>query len=611
VRRSSGYPTMTSTAREDAVLPEIGKYHLVAELARGGMGNVYLAALQGPGGFNKLLAVKELKPDLSDDETYVSMFLEEARLAARLIHPNIVQTNEVGSEGKRHFMVMEFLDGRSLHRVGKRLTETGRLSVGSHLRVIAESLLGLHYAHELADFDGQPLGIVHRDVSPLNVFVTFDGQAKVLDFGIAKTADSSLQTATGVLKGRVAYMAPEQAWGAKVDPRADVYSAGVMIWEAAAGRRLWPKMSDVEILARALREGPPSLRSVFPEAPAELDEICARAMAKDCEQRYPTALALREDLEAHLARRDDTMSMREIGATVSHAFSDERRKMSALIERTLTRMRAGPRSGVMPTFETDIAGGTRSDPHGLREESISMAASAARMRTPLSAGTLPLSDIPSPVATTTAPSRASNPFVPGTPRTILLAAGSAFLVSAIIFAIFRTPAAAPPTEATAAVAAQPLAASTSVPRDEPDLVDIVVRISPPSAQITIDGAAVSTNPFHAHYRRDRQIHHILASADGYDPKLEDVIFAGDVAVDVSLDRRAAAAPPATSHRAPFQAPSPSPPARPARHVAAPPGSDAPPAAPPLATAPPSPEVNPAGGRAPLRPIVTASPYGSP
>jgi serine/threonine-protein kinase len=249
---------MESATREDPVLTEIGKYRLIAELARGGMGNVYLAALQGPGGFNKLVAVKELKPDLADDDTYVSMFLEEARLAARLIHSNIVQTNEVGSEGKHHFMVMEFLDGRALHRVGRRLTDTGRLSVGSHLRILGEALRGLQYAHDLCDFDGQPLGIVHRDVSPLNVFVTFDGQVKVLDFGIAKTVDSALHTATGVLKGRVAYMAPEQAWGNKVDRRADVYSAGVMLWEAAAGRRLWPKMSEVEILAHGLREGPPS-----------------------------------------------------------------------------------------------------------------------------------------------------------------------------------------------------------------------------------------------------------------------------------------------------------------------------------------------------------------
>ena len=245
------------------------------------------------------------------------MFLDEARLAARLTHPNIVQTIEVGSEGSRHYMVMEFLDGRSLHRIVRRFATSRRFPVGAQLRVIAEALLGLHYAHELRDFDGQPLGIVHRDVSPLNVFVTFEGQTKVLDFGIAKSVDSSLETKTGVLKGRVAYMAPEQAWGQKVDRRADVYSAGVMLWEAAAGRRLWPGMNEVEILARILRESVPPLSVVRPDAPEDLEAICERALAKRPEDRYESCAELLDDLEAHLAARDDTMTVREIGALVS------------------------------------------------------------------------------------------------------------------------------------------------------------------------------------------------------------------------------------------------------------------------------------------------------
>src|SRR5262249_44700147 len=159
------------------------------------------------------------------------------------------------------------------------------------------------------------------------VFVTFDGQAKVLDFGIAKAADSSLQTKTGVLKGRVAYMAPEQAWGPRVDRRADVYSAGVMIWEAAAGRRLWRGMSDVQILPAVLKDGAPLLRSVRPDAPEELEVICARAMAKDPEDRHASAEELLEDLEAHLATRDDAPPMREIGQMAARAFAEERAKM--------------------------------------------------------------------------------------------------------------------------------------------------------------------------------------------------------------------------------------------------------------------------------------------
>ncbi|HLK36589.1 MAG TPA: serine/threonine-protein kinase [Polyangiaceae bacterium] len=338
---------MTLSARDPALAPEIGKYHLIAELARGGMGNVYLAALCGPADFQKLLVVKELKPELCDDPAYVTMFLEEARLAARLVHPNIVQMNEVGSEGGRYHMTMEYLDGRSLARVVRRCAREGGLPVGAHLRVLCDCLLGLHYAHELRGLDGEPLGVVHRDVSPLNVMVTFDGQAKLLDFGIAKAADSSLETQAGVLKGRIAYMAPEQACGAKVDRRADVYSMGVMLWEAAAGRRLWQDMSEVEILRRVLHEGPPRLRDVAPGAPADLDAICARATARDRGDRYPTAAEFLGALERHLARRRDAMTVRQIGEYIGVIFAEERHQMAQLIEERLARAATGPRSGVV------------------------------------------------------------------------------------------------------------------------------------------------------------------------------------------------------------------------------------------------------------------------
>src|SRR6201985_121203 len=154
----------------------LGKYQLIAEIARGGMGVVYLAMVQGPGGFNKLVVVKELKPELVEEPAFLTMCLDEARLAARLSHPNIVQTNEVGNEGERYFMAMDYLDGRGLDRVHRRARAAGIVpSLSVHLRIACEILEGLEYAHKLADFDGTPLHIVHRDVSPSNVFITFDG----------------------------------------------------------------------------------------------------------------------------------------------------------------------------------------------------------------------------------------------------------------------------------------------------------------------------------------------------------------------------------------------------------------------------------------------------
>ncbi|MDP9152138.1 MAG: serine/threonine protein kinase [Myxococcota bacterium] len=509
----------------------------MAELARGGMGNVYLVVAQGPGGFNKLLAMKELKPELSDDPTYVSMFLDEARLAARLNHPNIVQTNEVGSEGSRHYMTMEFLDGRSLHRIRRRFVDQGCFPVGAHLRIVAESLLGLHYAHDLVGFDGEPLGIVHRDVSPLNVFVTFDGQAKVLDFGIAKTIDSSQETKAGVLKGRVAYMAPEQACGAKVDRRADIYSAGVMIWEAAAGRRLWPGMSEVEILSRLLREGAPALRTVCPDAPQQLEVICSRAMAAQPEDRYATAAALHDDLEAHIAERDDAMSMRQLGAIIGRTFAEERRQMNAVIEEALARARGTIRSGVVPvmpllqrpisgSFSARVAPGSSNPP--------SHRPTSGHRGNPEMVSEIPLASATSVSPSSIERSRAGLWDRLGLPMSMLCA--GAAVGSVIAFAIVRQLGAR-----SQAAAAQPMAIVAPAPTVSatlPELVDITVRVTPPSSQIKVDGTSVANNPFRGRFPKDNHIHHVAATADGYEPKLEDVVFSGDVSIDVSLDRRA-------------------------------------------------------------------------
>ncbi|HEY4057332.1 MAG TPA: serine/threonine-protein kinase, partial [Kofleriaceae bacterium] len=174
------------------------------------MGVVYLALVQGPGGFNKLLVVKELKAELAEDPQFLTMFLDEAKLAARLNHPNIVQTNEVGNDGSRHFMAMDYLDGRTYERIRRRAKHIGSdaFTLQMQLLVICDVLNALTYAHKLTDFDGKPLQVVHRDVTPNNVFITFDGQVKVLDFGIAKANNHKHETQAGAIKGKLSYMAP-------------------------------------------------------------------------------------------------------------------------------------------------------------------------------------------------------------------------------------------------------------------------------------------------------------------------------------------------------------------------------------------------------------------
>jgi serine/threonine-protein kinase len=597
---------MMSVAESEASAIDIGKYRVVAELAKGGMGNVYLAIARGPGGFNKLLAVKELKPSFCDDETYVAMFLEEARLAARLTHPNIVQTNEVGSDGNRHFMIMEFLDGRSLYRIGRHLARHDGLPVGAHLRVITEALHGLHYAHELRGFDGESLEIVHRDVSPLNVVVTFDGQAKVLDFGIAKSVDSALETRAGVLKGRIAYMSPEQACGGKVDRRADVYSAGVMVWEAAAGQRLWPHMSDVEILSHLLRDGPPSLRAACPNASPELDAICARAMARHVNDRYPTAAALGEALEAHLAGRADTMSMREIGARITRSFHAERDKTSLLIEEAVSRVRESRPSGTLPSLRSPVSGTiSASASRSVVAEVPSLfpgsPSSDPSLKIEGSAAGRGLSDSNSSGAIEAPRARAQIPWIVGT--------GAACGVSLVLAAALAVAVAHRGGQSSPAPTERKVSTSTSVPRPaaEPAFVTLAVRVSPSTAQIVLDGTRVAGNPFSARFTKDGQPHRIVASAEGYEAKTEEVSLANDVAVDISLDRLASATRQVVTRWIPS-------PAAPARGTKGP-TPDSPRPSPALELSPqPTPvatrnEFDPAGGRPPLRPIVTHNPYG--
>src|SRR5262245_22043168 len=212
------------------------KYRLLAELGHGGMADVYLAVTQGMQDFTKLAVVKRLRSHLAEDSDFLAMFMQEARIAARLNHPNVVHTFDVGHDGQFHFMAMEFLEG---HPYSAILNRAGRehLDLALQIRILIDVLEGLHYAHELCDFDGKPLGLVHRDISPQNVFVTYDGQVKVLDFGIAKALDSAVETRTGVVKGKLSYMSPQQALANTIDRRADLYSVGVLLWEAVAQRR--------------------------------------------------------------------------------------------------------------------------------------------------------------------------------------------------------------------------------------------------------------------------------------------------------------------------------------------------------------------------------------
>ncbi len=301
----------------------LGKYKLVKLIASGGMAEVYLAKQVGAAGFEKLVCLKRILPHLARDKQFVEMFLNEARLAARLDHPNIVSIFDLGETNGNYFIAMEFIDGPNLRAVGNRAAELNELlPIPEVLKIISMAAAGLQYAHDLTDEQGHPLGLVHRDISPDNILVHRNGAAKVVDFGIAKAANSSGATRTGTLKGKVAYMPPEQLRGSPLDRRTDVFALGVVLYEMLAGKRPWDAISEVALIGKIMTEDAPPLAELRPDAPEELLAIVERVLAKDREQRYQSCHELQNDLEQLLVNLGQTITPMRVADFIK-AYSPE------------------------------------------------------------------------------------------------------------------------------------------------------------------------------------------------------------------------------------------------------------------------------------------------
>jgi len=311
-----------------------GKYQLFASLGRGGMADVFLSVARGQMGFNKLAVIKRLRQALAEETAFRNMFLDEARLAARLSHPNIVHTYEVGEQGGVYFIAMEYLEGQSLNKVLKealRRKEAIEHEIGA--RIIADALAGLGYAHDLRDYDGKPLSIIHRDISPHNIFVTYDGHTKLVDFGIAKAALSSTETEVGVLKGKVAYMSPEQAMGQRIDARSDLFAMGIVLWELLAQQRLMTGESAANTLHKLMNEPIPRLSHVLPHIDPNLDAIVARALEKDPDMRWQSASEMRHALESWLASQPRQARQEDVGRRMVAFFGSVREEVQRQIQR--------------------------------------------------------------------------------------------------------------------------------------------------------------------------------------------------------------------------------------------------------------------------------------
>ena len=279
--------------------PSAERYEPIAQIGRGGMAEVLLAVDHAGGGARRLTVLKRIWPELATDPDFVTMFFDEARLAVRLNHPNVVQTYEVLAERGELAIAMEYLDGQPLTRILNRLLRgPGELGLPLRLRIVASVLAGLEHAHTLTDLDGTPLEVVHRDVSPQNVFVTYDGHVKLVDFGVAKTLGASHHTRPGALKGKLAYMAPEQLRGAVMDQRADLFAVGVMLWEMLAARRLFARPTEAGTLAAVLECAVLPVTGLCPGLDPAWDAFFSRALAQDPEGRFGSAQEMADALDA-------------------------------------------------------------------------------------------------------------------------------------------------------------------------------------------------------------------------------------------------------------------------------------------------------------------------
>jgi serine/threonine-protein kinase len=328
----------------------VGRYAIYDPIANGGMAAVHLGRLIGPIGFSRTVAIKRLHPQFTGDPEFSAMFLDEAKVAARIRHPNVVPVIDVIAEADELLLVMDYIHGESLAFLlrGPPGADPARLGILGN--VMASVLHGLHAAHEATGDSGRPLGVVHRDVSPQNVLVGVDGVARVVDFGVAKAAGQVHHTLAGHVKGKIRYLAPEQVTCTGVDRRADIWSASVLLWEALIGQRLFTGDNDAAVLRQVLEKPIPSPLAAAPDLPEPIARVLRRGLERDRARRFSTALEMATELEAAVG----LIPAREVGAWVvrlSRTRLEARRRLIDEIEaETVTGpIATAPESTTRPT----------------------------------------------------------------------------------------------------------------------------------------------------------------------------------------------------------------------------------------------------------------------
>lgn len=491
-------PEVSSTGltdQRDTDQGRAGKYAILMELGSGGSATVSAAVAKGIAGFSKVVVLKTIRDGLGRDEDTIKMFLAEARLSARMNHPNIVQVYEVFKQKNLPVIVMEYVDGQSLATLLASSGASGHFPPELGVAILVKVLAGLNHAHTLTDYSGEPLHLVHRDVSPQNVMIGYDGQVKLVDFGIAKLKNQSVQTRDGVLKGKLCYMAPEQIHN-EIDHRSDIFAIGVILWEILALRRMWGDLGDAAIITRLLTNDIPRLRDVVPDIDPELDRICSKALAPDRERRYARASDMQRDLEAYLGRSAVDVSQQAIGNLLD-------RSCRALREETQTTLQHKIRSlGMSLSEDVDHTEGN---------------------------------DIAQPSQLVPTPPRHR--------RWLATAAGAGVVALVGLLALQR----ALQPEVTVAQTAGPAPAPVVLPEAAsppeapvvPARVTVNVSVTPLEARLYLDDRRLASNPFRDSWPRDSLEHTFRAQAEGFEEFRKVIRLESDLDITVSMKAAAA------------------------------------------------------------------------
>ncbi len=528
-----------------------GKFVLLSRIAYGGMAEIFLARQHAEEGVERRLVIKRILPHVSSDPEFVRMFLDEARLAARLSHPNIVHLYDFGKVADSFFIAMEYVPGVTVGNIIRKGREQG-VPIANAVRIGANVAEALYYAHRLLDPSGRPLGIVHRDVSPQNILISFDGTVKLVDFGIAKAATQATGTRAGVIKGKFAYMSPEQCRGMPIDHRTDLFAMGIVLYEMLTGYALYHRETEYETM-RAIVDGPvPSARRKRPEVPPELDAVVQKALAKLPEHRFQTAGEMQMALEEYLSRSRLMSNAITLSRYIEELFPEESRRGGLVDSTPYGESFQRPDSQVNPAPPSLPSGAPPSQSGARRAvprssvplDPVDPAAPAAPV--PISAGTpMAVGDVDVDIDSLGVGPRKR--FVRIGAAAVVAVISAIGVVAALVGREEHRPAparvggvtsSAPAAAATQTEAVAPAVPTSVEPAAAPALVKLRVVTEPSGARVSVDGRVVAESTPLDGLAIAPGPHVVSVSRDGYDRTERSLTAEGEsVTVQIRLHRR--------------------------------------------------------------------------